>query len=103
MKTLFHRIEDMVFLNRHCKTQHQPEIKEKLKLVLGSELRKEYVTKKKVEIRGQNVFYRSFESLAMIEASYDIALELPKKGKLALTEKKLFCLVFYSVKECAIL
>ena len=43
-------------LNKHYKTKHQTEIKEKLKLVLGSELWKEYLTKKKVEIRReQNV------------------------------------------------
>lgn len=70
-------------LNRHYKTQHQTEIEGKLKLVLGSELRKEYVTKKKEEIRRrQNVFTkRSCESLGMTEASYEIALALAKKRK----------------------
>ena len=38
-------------LKRHYTAQHQTEIEGKLKLVLGSELRKEYVTKKKEEIR----------------------------------------------------
>ena len=37
-------------LNRHYKTKDHAEIEGKLKLVLGSELRKEYVTKKKEEI-----------------------------------------------------
>lgn len=47
-------------LNRHYKTQHQTEIEGKLKLVLGSELRKEYVIKKKEEIkRRQNIFVKS--------------------------------------------
>lgn len=70
-------------LNRHYKTQHQTEIEGKLKLVLGSELRKEYVIKKKEEIkRRQNIFVkRSCESLAMTEASYEIALALAKKRK----------------------
>lgn len=70
-------------LKRHYTTQHQTEIEGKLKLVLGSELRKEYVTKKKEEIRKrQNVFRKiSCENLAMIEASYEIALALAKKKK----------------------
>ena len=47
-----------------------------MKLVLGSELRKEYVIKKKEEIRKrQNIFAKvSCEDLAMTEASYEIAL-----------------------------
>ena len=77
-------------LSRHYKTQNQTEIEGKLKLVLGSELLKEYATKKKEKIRRQNVFTkRSCESLAMTEASYVIALALAKKGKLSLTEKTL--------------
>ena len=70
-------------LKRHYTAQHQTEIEGKLKLVLGSELRKEYVTKKKEEIRKrQNVFCKiSCENLAMIEASYEIALALAKKKK----------------------
>ena len=54
---------------------HQTEIEGKLELVLGSELRKEYMTKKKEEIRiRQNLFTKiSCESLAMIELSYGIA------------------------------
>ncbi|KAG7162491.1 Zinc finger BED domain-containing protein 5-like 10, partial [Homarus americanus] len=62
---------------------HQTEIEGKLKLVLGSELRKEYVTKKKEEFRRrQNVFVKkSCESLSITEASYAIALALAKKRK----------------------
>ena len=69
-------------LNRHYK-KHQAEVEEKLKLVHGSELRKEYVIKKKDEIkRRQTIFVkRSCESLAMTEASYEIAFTLAKKRK----------------------
>lgn len=51
--------------------------------MLGSELRKEYVIKKKDEIkRRQNIFVKkSCESLAMTEASYEIAFTLAKKRK----------------------
>ena len=68
-------------LNRHDKTQHQLNIEGKMKLELRSELRKEYVTKKKEEIRKRkNIFVkRSCEDLAMTEASYEIALVLAKK------------------------
>ena len=38
-------------LNRHHKTQHQTEVEGKLKLVPGSELRKECVIEKEEEIR----------------------------------------------------
>ena len=45
------------YLDRNYKTQHQTVIEGKLMRVIGSELRKEYVTKKKIEIkRTQNVF-----------------------------------------------
>ena len=69
-------------LKRHYEI-HKTEIEGKLKLVLGSELRKEYVTKKKEEIRKrQNLFTKiSCESLAMTEVSYEIALALAKKKK----------------------
>ena len=40
----FHRIEDMILADN--RTQHQTEIEGKLKLELGSELRKEYMTMK---------------------------------------------------------
>ena len=52
-----------------------------MKLEFESELQKEYVTKKKEEIRKrQNIFFkRSCEDLAMTEASYEIALALAKK------------------------
>nr|CAB3267857.1 zinc finger BED domain-containing protein 5-like [Phallusia mammillata] len=58
-------------------------IRLKLKLVLGSELRREYVAKKKQEIRRRQFVFtkRSCESLAMTEASYEIALLLTKKKK----------------------
>lgn len=54
-----------------------------MKLVLASESRKEYVTKKKEEIRRrQNIFAKvGCEDLAMTEASYEIALALAKKKK----------------------
>ena len=83
-------------LNRHFKTQHQTEIEGKLKPVFGSELRKEYVFKKnEKKNRRQNVTTkRSRESLAMTEASYEIALALVIKGKLSLTEKKLLSHIF---------
>ena len=70
-------------LNRHYKTQHQSEIEGKLKLMVGSELRKEYLIKKKQEIRRrQNVFVKkSSESLAMVEASYEMAFVLARKKK----------------------
>ena len=82
-------------LNRHYETQHQTEIEVKLKLVYGSDLRKIYETKKKEEIRRrQNVITtRSRERLARTEASYEIALALPKEGRPSLTEKTLPSLV----------
>ncbi len=40
-------------LNRHYQTKHQVEIEEKLNLILGSGLRKEYVNKKKKEIKSR--------------------------------------------------
>ena len=43
-------------MNRHYKTHHQTDIEGKLKLVLGSQLRKEYVTKKKEEIRRRQIY-----------------------------------------------
>lgn len=69
VKTLSRIIEDMILIDTIKK--HQAEVEEKLKLALGSELRKEYVIKKKDEIkRRQNIFVkRSCESLAMTEAS----------------------------------
>ena len=56
-------------LSRHCKIQHQTEIEGNLMLVLGSEFRKEYATKKNEEIRrSRNVFTkRSCDSLAVGE------------------------------------
>ncbi|KAG7176726.1 General transcription factor II-I repeat domain-containing protein 2-like 2, partial [Homarus americanus] len=76
-------LEQCVALLRHTWPQHQTEIEGKLKLVLGSELRKEYVTKKREEFRRrQNVFVKkSCESLSITEASYEIALALAKKRK----------------------
>ena len=75
-------IEQYDGINRHYKTQHQTENEGKQKLVFETELRKEYVAKKKEEIRRQNVFTpKSCERLAMTEASYEIALALAKKGK----------------------
>ena len=47
MKTLFHRIEDMILTDTI--KQHQTEIEGKLELMLGSKLRKECVTKKSEE------------------------------------------------------
>ena len=63
-------------------TQHQAEIDGK-KLLLGSELWKEYVAKKKEEIgRRQSLLrMKSCESLAMTAASYEIALTLAKRRK----------------------
>ena len=81
LKTFFHRIEDMILTDtmKHSIT----EIEGKLKLVLGSELQKEYVAKKNEEIRRrQNVFTkRSCGSLAMTEASNEIYLSPAAKRK----------------------
>ena len=70
-------------LNRHYKTQHQTTIEDEKKLRLGSELRKEYVTKKKEEIRRRQKIFGQIisEDLAMTEASYEIALHLAKRKK----------------------
>ncbi|XP_076346237.1 general transcription factor II-I repeat domain-containing protein 2A-like isoform X1 [Tachypleus tridentatus] len=67
-------------LSRHYK-KHQVEVEEKQKLMPGSELRKEYVVKKKEDMKKRrNLFVkRSCESLAMLEASYEIAFVLAKK------------------------
>ncbi|XP_076311275.1 SCAN domain-containing protein 3-like [Tachypleus tridentatus] len=67
-------------LSRHYK-KHQVEVKEKQKLMPGSELHKEYVVKKKENMKKRrNLFVkRSCESLAMLEASYEIAFVLAKK------------------------
>ena len=68
-------------LKRHYTTQHRAEIDGK-KLLLGSELRKEYVAKKKEEIRRQSLLRtKSCESLAMTAASYEIALTPAKRRK----------------------
>ena len=69
-------------LSRHYK-KHQAEIEEKQKLVSGSELRKDYVVKKKETItKGQNLFVKkSCDSSAMLKVSYKIALVLAKKHK----------------------
>ncbi|GLV40077.1 hypothetical protein CBL_02962 [Carabus blaptoides fortunei] len=80
MKVLFHIIEGMILID--AITQHQTNIEGNMKLGLGSVLRKEYVTKKKEEIRRQNIFTKlSCEDLAMTEAFYEIALVLAKKTK----------------------
>ena len=63
----------------------------KLKLELGSELRKGHVTGEKEEMG--RITKRSCESLAMTEASHEIAKALDKKGKVSLTEKELPSLV----------
>ena len=67
-------------LSRHYK-KHQAEIEEKQKLVPGSELRKDYVVKKKETItKRRNLFVKkSCDSSAMLEVSYEIALVLAKK------------------------
>ena len=63
--------------------------------MLGCELRREYVSKRKKEItRRQNVFTKKcYESLAMTEASNEVALALAISGTLFLTEKTLLSLV----------
>ena len=67
-------------LNRHYK-KHQAEIEEKQKLVLGSELRKDYVVKKKkTTTKRQNLFVnKNCDSSTMLEVSYEIVLVLAKK------------------------
>ena len=69
-------------LSRHYK-KRQAEIEEKQKLVPGSDLRKDYVVKKKETItKRQNLFVKkSCDSSAMLEVSYGIALVLAKKHK----------------------
>ena len=69
-------------LSRHYK-KHQAEIEGKLKLLPGSDLRKEYVAKKKEDIKKrQNLFVtKSCESLAILEASIEIAFLLATKHK----------------------
>ena len=47
----------MCDLDKHYKTQHQTEVYGNLKLVLGSELRKEYVTKKNEVIRRRQIVF----------------------------------------------
>jgi len=68
--------------SRHYK-KHQAEIEEKQKLVLGSELPKEYVVKKKEDItKRQSLFVKkSCDNLAMLEVSHEIAFVLAKKHK----------------------
>ena len=70
-------------LNRRYKTQHQTTIEDEKKLRPGSELRKEYVTKKKEEIRRRQKIFGQIisEDLAMTKASYKIALHLAKRKK----------------------
>lgn len=53
VKTLSRIIEDMILI--HYK-KHQAEVEEKLKLVLGSELRKEYVIKKRMKFKGDKIY-----------------------------------------------
>ena len=77
-------------LSRHYK-KHQAEIEEKQKLVPGSELRKDYVVKKKETItKRQSLFVKkSCDSSAMLKVSYEIALDWLKNISLSLTVKKL--------------
>ncbi|XP_068201631.1 zinc finger MYM-type protein 6-like [Palaemon carinicauda] len=69
-------------LSRHYK-KHQLQIEERQKLVPGSVLRKEYVVKKKEDMQKRRnlLVMRGCESLAMLEASYEIAFVLAKKHK----------------------
>ena len=69
-------------LSRHYR-KHQAEIEEKQKLVPCSELRKDYVIKKKETItKWQNLFVKkSCDCSAMLKVSCEIALVLVKKHK----------------------
>ena len=69
-------------LSRHDE-KHRAEVEEKHKLEPDSKLRKENVVKKKEDITNrQNLFIKKhLDSLAMLEASYDIVFVLAKRYK----------------------
>jgi len=88
-------------LSRHYK-KHEAEIEDK---VPGSELRKEYVVKKKEDItKRQSLFAKkSCDNFAMLEVCYETAFVLAKSISLSLTVKKLLSPVFKNVHNVLVI